>query len=182
VLGAKVETTGLGTDIRVEFFVPQFTQRIFIRMGCEIFDEGEQSLGKYVQDFSSGLPYRPINFVAQSFQRPVMHLPPISGADHASCRFAGENDPVPDVRAQEVEVELLTTHELHLINHSRYRILSVKFDCVSLDGKITTHFESAGLGLTPGYVAPRQQIPGGPVLSCAVTAVQVAGVGFGTVR
>ena len=149
--------TGYSTDVQVEFVVRSFTAVMFVRLRCELSDARGKSLGWYSQDFSSGLPYRPMNLPTGSFQRPTVHLHNVADADQASCGFATSDDPVPGVSTDDIAIVLDSIREVHITNRSGYQIDKAGFKCRGPE--LTKSYVAGGrLGWSPGYTSPRQPL------------------------
>lgn len=170
------------TTVKQEAFTTTVTTEIlvgsspwfgkFFRLRCEVYDNADQSIGVYYRDFSSGLPYRPLTLIANSFQRPTITVPRLETADHASCRLARPDDEKPRVDVTDVFVDLVTRYEVQIHNRSAFQLASVDFQCQSQDGK-TTNYSAGGLGLSPFYTSPREPIRF-PADECVATKVTVA--------
>jgi hypothetical protein len=171
---ARITQSEFSTDVRVEMFVREFTSRIFLRLRCEIFDSENVSLGVYQRDLT-GSPYRPLNLLAGHFYRPSMRIERVD-ADHAACRFATNEDALPTVSTDEVQIELLSIREFRIINNSAFHIARVDFKC---RGPLLTTLYSMppqgrrGLGIWPSATNGSQVLPN-EADKCSITALTVS--------
>jgi hypothetical protein len=174
---AELTQSTLITEVKVEAIARYFTKdpMMFLRLRCEILDDKNKVVGIAVKDFSPVTPTEPLNIPTGNFFRPSIQLPRVDDADHASCRFANANDPLPVVDVKDVVVELLSTREVHITNRSLFRPASVSFSCRG--PQLTSHYTAAGglghLGFPPYYTSPRQALPYGAAEECWATKVVV---------
>jgi hypothetical protein len=180
LLETKLIQTAYFTEISMQFLSKRFLgrQTMFMRLRCEIFDTGDNSLGVFSKDYSSGNRRQSAMIVPRTYWRPTLRVGRIDAADHASCRFATNEDPLPTVSLDEIEVELPTTNSVQTTNRSPFHVGNVAFTCVGPDeagrgGKLSTEYNNRqSLGIAPGETMNPQYVKNFAE-RCFVTAVKV---------
>jgi hypothetical protein len=178
----KLVQNSYSTEINMQFLSKRFlAQQVkFLRLHCEVFDVGGTSLGVLSKDFSSRSRMQAVSILPRSYWRPSLRVERIEGADHASCRFANNDDPLPIVSVDDVQLELQTTNSVRTTNRSAYHVANVAFTCIGPDeaggrpGELSTSYNnSQSLGIAPGESMDPQYIKYF-AQRCFVTAVKVA--------
>ncbi|WGR70188.1 MULTISPECIES: hypothetical protein [unclassified Bradyrhizobium] len=156
---ADLVKSGYSAEIRMEFVSRYFTvtPTQFVRVVCDVRDDRKQTIGTFSRDYHANSPRRPFMLYLGQYWRPVMQIEIDERADHASCRFATQDDPLPTVRPDDIDLTLSATHSVRTTNLSAYFVDKVKFTCKGQN--TTTYYTNhPALGIAPGETMHEQYL------------------------
>jgi uncharacterized protein len=165
--GAEVIKSGYSAEIRMEFLGKYqiVYPGVFVRVICDVFDDRDQEIGEFSRDYTThgGV------LMPDQYWHPIMQIEFNEKSDHASCRFANKDDPLPTVSVDDIELNLVTTHQVSTTNLSPYVVDTVDITCKGQN--ISTYYTNRHTnGIVPDETTPPEYIKN-YAEHCFVTAV-----------